>query len=72
MPSGEINLEMAKAIISIDQDNCDGCEECVLSCPSEVLEIIDGKAAAVRVEDCVVCRTCEEICPQEAITVSKM
>ena len=69
MPSGEINLEMAKAIINIDQDNCDGCEECVLSCPSEVLEIIDGKAVAVRVEDCVVCRTCEEICPKGAIKV---
>ena len=63
---------MAKAIITIDQDKCDGCEECIISCPSEALEIIAGKAVAVHVDDCLVCRTCVEICPKRAITVSEL
>lgn len=60
---------MATARVTVDEDKCDGCEECVLSCSAEVLEIVDGRAAVVRVEDCLICRTCEEICPKQAITV---
>ncbi len=60
---------MAKVTVIVDQDKCDGCEECVFSCLGEVLEMIDGKAAAVRVEDCQVCGVCEGICPKKAITV---
>ena len=60
---------MAKATITIDQDKCDGCEECIISCPSEALDIKDGKVVVVRDEDCLVCRTCAEICPKAAINV---
>ena len=61
---------MAKLIITVDQYICDGCEECVLSCPGEVLEILDGKAITVRIEDCQSCRICEQICPKKAIAIS--
>ena len=63
---------MAKVKVIVDQDKCDGCEECVLSCPGEVLEMIDGKAVVVRVEDCQICKTCEEICPKKAIKVVEL
>lgn len=45
---------MAKVIVNVDQD-CDGCGGCVISCPGEVLEIIDGNATALHVEDCRAC-----------------
>ncbi len=34
--------------------------------------MIDGKAVVVRVEDCQVCKTCEEICPKKAIKVVEL
>jgi len=60
---------MAKALIIVDPIKCDGCEECALSCSGEVFEMVDGKAVPQRIEDCVMCRTCEEICPKKAIKI---
>jgi NAD-dependent dihydropyrimidine dehydrogenase PreA subunit len=58
-----------KVKIIVDQKKCDGCEECMLSCSGEVFEMKKGKAEPARVKDCVLCKTCEEICPKEAIKV---
>jgi NAD-dependent dihydropyrimidine dehydrogenase PreA subunit len=63
---------MTKGTVTIYQDKCNGCEECVLSCPAEVLEIIDGKTAAISGQDCLACRTCEQVCPNDAITISEV
>ena len=38
---------MLRPIISIDEDKCDGCGQCVLDCQEGALEIIDGKARLV-------------------------
>jgi NAD-dependent dihydropyrimidine dehydrogenase PreA subunit len=62
---------VAKVKITINHDKCNGCEECVLSCPGETLEIINGRTVVARPEDCIICRTCEQICPENAIIVSE-
>lgn len=48
---------------------CNGCETCVNTCPVMVFEPIDGKAAAVKADECLVCRACEAQCPEGAIQI---
>ncbi len=49
---------------------CKGCGICAAFCPAKVLEMgPDGKARAVREEDCVNCGFCELHCPDFAISV---
>ena len=57
---------MAK--ITVDNDKCVGCGECVDVCPSEVFELIDGKSEPVKADECIECCACVEACPEEAIT----
>ncbi|MFP4517647.1 MAG: ferredoxin family protein, partial [Desulfovibrionales bacterium] len=49
---------------------CKGCGICVEFCPSKVLELDEqGKARAVRENECVNCGFCELHCPDFAIVV---
>ena len=51
---------------------CKGCGLCIAICPKKVLELNDQvKSVAVRPEDCIGCRQCENICPDLAITVKE-
>jgi NAD-dependent dihydropyrimidine dehydrogenase PreA subunit len=59
-------------IVNIEVEKCDGCEECVNLCPSEVFEMQDGKSVAVNADECVFCLTCVEGCPNSAITVDEV
>ena len=61
------NRSMVK--IEIDLEKCDGNGTCVDVCPVEVFELKEGKAAAVKPEECLVCMACEVQCPQGAIKV---
>lgn len=58
-------------IVTIDKDKCDGDGECVDVCPSDVLELVDGKAEVVDMDECLGCESCIEVCEQEAITVEE-
>jgi NAD-dependent dihydropyrimidine dehydrogenase PreA subunit len=53
--------------IKVDNDLCKGHGECAESCPGEVYDIVAGKAVAARIDDCVECCTCVEVCPEKAI-----
>lgn len=53
--------------IKLDADACKGHGECAENCPGEVYDIIDSKAVAARLDDCVECCTCVEVCPEQAI-----
>ena len=37
-----------RKIITIDEDKCDGCGDCVPACPEGALRIVDGKARLVK------------------------
>ena len=56
--------------IEIDYDKCKGSGKCVEECPSEVFEIVDGKATCPGVDDCIECCACVEFCPENAISHS--
>ncbi|MFP4391662.1 MAG: 4Fe-4S binding protein [Desulfohalobiaceae bacterium] len=57
------------ARIIIDEEKCEGCEECVDTCPAEVLAMQNGKAVVVNEEECLECESCVEVCEQGAITL---
>jgi len=57
--------------VEVDQEKCEGCEECIEVCPVDVFELEDGKADPVNAEECLGCESCVEVCDQEAITVTE-
>jgi dihydroorotate dehydrogenase/Pyruvate/2-oxoacid:ferredoxin oxidoreductase delta subunit len=72
---GSLNLLGAKDVRSIpqwqpivDEDLCNGCEICVVSCYNHAMSLVNNKA---RVDDsyCEGCRTCYYVCPKDAITL---
>ncbi len=59
-------MEEKMGIPIIDQEECTGCEECVESCNSDALEVIDD-VAVVHADKCDGCGECSDVCPAEAI-----
>ncbi len=55
--------------VTVDNDKCMGCGECVDICPVEVYELQNEKSVPVNAEECVGCESCIEVCEQEAITI---
>lgn len=63
----------------IDSEICKGCGLCVDVCPKKVLELtteVNPKGYfpvhQARPEDCVFCTTCCIMCPDVAITITKV
>jgi 2-oxoglutarate ferredoxin oxidoreductase subunit delta len=57
----------------IDTHWCKGCGICVHFCPKRVLELdTNGKARAVRPQDCIACTLCELRCPDLAIQINEI
>jgi nitroreductase/NAD-dependent dihydropyrimidine dehydrogenase PreA subunit len=55
----------------IDRDKCIGCGECVQVCPSQTLEMKDGKAVVTGVRS-LACGHCAAVCPVEAVRVDAL
>lgn len=70
MPTEKAGSLMYQIIINTEQ--CDGCEECVNICPSNVLVLVDGKCTVQNVDDCAGCMSCVEVCPNQLITVNEI
>ena len=56
----------------IFDDLCDGCNSCVVACPTHVLDAgVDGGAPVVaRLDQCQTCYMCELYCASDAIYVA--
>jgi len=53
--------------ITIDYDKCTGAGDCVAACPVDIFEVVDGKAIAKEVGECIECCACVSACPNDAI-----
>ncbi|MCE1187696.1 MAG: 4Fe-4S binding protein [Ignavibacteria bacterium] len=62
---------MLRDVITINEELCDGCGECVTSCVEGALQLINGKAKLISEMYCDGLGACIGNCPQNAITVIK-
>src|SRR5512139_2622939 len=62
---------MKRKIITIDEDKCTGCGQCVPDCPEGAIQIIDGKARLISDLFCDGLGACIGRCPEDAITVEE-
>jgi heterodisulfide reductase subunit A len=65
LSKGEIDVD--PAVAEVDREKCSGCGECLLSCPYNAIERVEGKAQ-VNVALCKGCGTCVGACLAKAIT----
>lgn len=54
----------------VNRDMCNACEECVETCPTEAITMVDGKAQ-VDADECTDCYACVDACPEEAIEMDE-
>lgn len=45
---------------------CDGCGECAEACPTNAIDILNGRAEVLSTH-CVACALCSDVCPNDAI-----
>ncbi len=62
-------MRATRPIIEIDEDKCDGCGQCILSCAEGALKLVDGKAKLVGEIYCDGLGVCLGECPAGALTV---
>jgi len=62
-------MKVMRKIITIDEELCDGCGQCVPSCAEGALEIVDGKARIVADKFCDGLGACLGECPTGALQV---
>jgi Pyruvate/2-oxoacid:ferredoxin oxidoreductase delta subunit len=63
---------VVRKIITIEEDKCDGCGNCVPACVEGALQVIDGKARLVKESYCDGLGACLGDCPRDALHVVEM
>lgn len=62
---------MLREVVKIDEEICDGCEQCIPNCQEGALQMIDGKARLISDLMCDGLGACLGHCPRGAITIEK-
>ena len=58
------------SIIYVEANSCVGCGDCVLVCPVDAIQLIDGKAV-IDAKVCIECEICVKSCTYNAIRKSE-
>jgi coenzyme F420 hydrogenase subunit beta len=70
MSASKISFEESLAANVVDTGKCLGCGACIIVCPFNCLEYLNGKPKLVT--ECKDCSICAKICPQYDRTLSKL
>ncbi len=62
---------MSGTNVRVEEASCIGCGQCVKICPSQALEMVEGKSRAVGTL-CIECGHCAGVCPARSIRVSSI
>jgi len=69
-------MAKVKGSVIINNERCKGCDLCVVSCPTDVLEMskeVNNKgynfAVVINSDECTGCTNCGYVCPEGCITV---
>jgi len=69
-------MAKVKGSVIVNTERCKGCDLCVVSCPTDVLEMakeVNSKgynfAVIVKPDECTGCANCGYVCPDGCITV---
>jgi Pyruvate/2-oxoacid:ferredoxin oxidoreductase delta subunit len=62
-------MKTMRKIIQIDEEKCDGCGNCIISCAEGALAIVDGKAKVISDNLCDGLGACLGECPQDALHI---
>ena len=54
--------------VHFDKNRCVGCGECAANCPARVITMKD-RHPTVNYRNCIRCYCCQELCPQNAVSV---
>lgn len=65
-------MKVTRKLITIDEELCNGCGQCVPGCAEGALQIIDGKARLVAEKFCDGLGACLGECPTGALTVREV
>jgi NAD-dependent dihydropyrimidine dehydrogenase PreA subunit len=57
-------------VVTVDEELCTGCGECVKGCPAEIFKLENGKCVASN-DECLGCQSCVTVCPAGAIKVEE-
>ncbi|MDP2744084.1 MAG: 4Fe-4S binding protein [Dehalococcoidia bacterium] len=66
-----ISTRVLRKIITIDEEKCNGCGDCVPSCSEGAIQVIDGKARLVSEKYCDGLGACLNHCPMDALAVEE-
>ncbi len=55
--------------LKVFPDKCIGCNNCVIVCPHQLLELVDKRVVIVNKDNCIECGACKLNCPTKAIDV---
>ena len=57
--------------LTVDAQLCIGCEECVMECPTKIIEMNEGHpiVAPENEENCIQCQHCLAVCPSGALSI---
>lgn len=56
---------MSISVIELNKGNCQNCYKCIRECPIKAIEFKNSRAKVIP-EECILCGTCVETCPQNA------
>ncbi len=51
----------------VDEEKCTGCGNCLVACPCDCLELVDGKPRYIQGMACMACSACVAHCERDAI-----